>query len=417
MAPWGARVDGWLVRHMAWLAPAVLLAVVASAAATIVWQRTAASATDDRVTLSAAAGEGGTLRGGTPVPPAETLSAPLPALSPPAAAGTLQVAVCAVGWVDARGADGAPDLAAIASAPAVAAAQRSLRQTLAAAAPAGNGVPRPAADGDDGPRALALAVEARAMPSPSPPPSPSSASPDPLQALAVLATTTRDARTYALAWRACAAAEPQAPACASLGIAQWARLDDGNALPWAYALVEAADGRDPASTAARDEALFRIASARRAEERPFAAAAALADIAGRGDLDVLAAWTLGQAVLPPGLSALPSASAKPSRAAPWPAVQQACQGAGGERARSCRQIAELLLGQGDTLLAHRTGLALARGAGLDVAAQEAIADRAEAARAAAATGAWDCARMRADLSRWQAGAAAGEPALYARPAR
>ena len=58
---------------------------------------------------------------------------------------------------------------------------------------------------------------------------------------------------------------------------QWARLDAGNGEPWLFVVDDSAARGDPAT---RDEALFRIGSAPRFDDRYFALSGAVAAAAG-----------------------------------------------------------------------------------------------------------------------------------------
>lgn len=82
--------------------------------------------------------------------------------------------------------------------------------------------------------------------------------------LARLAATTTDPATYALAYRMCGSGRIRAGSCGLLSAEQWARLDPGNAVPWFDVLAQARK-----ESAAANEALHRIATSQRSDQRFF----------------------------------------------------------------------------------------------------------------------------------------------------
>lgn len=372
----GARVDAWLLRNGVWVLPGAL---VVTAIAMGVAARWSVAAGGDGVPMSVLPHAGVdssalAARIGSPVPPVDAdrsfdRTVPMPRDG--------QVEVCGLGWLAAT-ADGAPD-ADLAATPAISAARRQLVDSLASR---GDAFVHAAVAG------FAFDRE------------PVSREPA-LRQLARLASTGSDPRVYALAWRSCRQAPEAGGDCALLDLAQWSRLDDGNALPWLHALEAASKRGD---TGARDDALFRIASARRSDERPFAIPAAIADLAATDAAGVLAAWTLG-------VDAIGAASAQP---APFAAVVASCRGTAlmePGRMPTCGAIAELLVERSDSHAAFIAGIEIARQLGRDAASLDLAAREVSLGMAEATVPAYDCARLGRDLARWQGGAAIGQVAM------
>lgn len=168
-------------------------------------------------------------------------------------------------------------------------------------------------------------------------------------ALARLAVSTRDAKVYALAFKACATKRPGESACQLLSAEQWARLDPDNAGPWKFVLQEAQSRGD---LAARDDALFHIANARRNETGFFSVPAAILDAVPDDDASRLAALILLTDAI--GFEA-------GSSIAGLQAVNAFCREPwlrDTSRAQTCASVAELLVERSDTLLDARIGAAL-----------------------------------------------------------
>jgi hypothetical protein len=206
-----------------------------------------------------------------------------------------------------------------------------------------------------------------------------------LEQLAKQATATLDGRVYALAMKECEAAPAQG-SCALLNLEQWARLDDGNAMPWLHLLQRARQRNDAGQI---HEALYRIGAAPRFEARLFVAAGSVSDHAGPSDLDVMAAQLLA-------VDAFMQASARqPS----FPALTLVCSGAAladANRRQACDSAAGTLTERSDSLLAVAVGAALGRRLGwpddridslrgLQLAAEAMVRDGDSTAASAAAT--------------------------------
>jgi hypothetical protein len=166
-----------------------------------------------------------------------------------------------------------------------------------------------------------------------------------VDALVQTATTTGDPRVYALAYRTCeSAGEPQG-SCRLLDARQWARLDDGNAMPWLYIFDKAsADG----DVSTQEEALFHIAASSRIEDRPLAAAAVVADLTPDDDANLAASLALA------GRARAMSAAQQFQVAA----LMAACRSkAGGDanRAQLCEATSDLMFGHSDTFRLRALG--------------------------------------------------------------
>ncbi len=368
------RIDAWLARNGVWFMPAALGAFAVLMLATVLLER---GRIDEAPAIVLPHRSVEAARRGTPVPPADTVGDEVPTLPSAMRSRDGQVEVCGVGWtgVDATG---AAALDAVAGAPAVAVQRREIVRQLGAS-------------GDGFGRASQLLLA-----------SSSDASGTPLRRLVEQATTTSDPRVYAMAFRRCQAlmvGTDDAPTCHSLSAPQWSRLDDGNALPWLYVLEEALRRSD---SAARDDALFRIARARRMDRRAYAIAAAVADVAGRGDAALVAAWTLGLDAI--GIDAA---------AIPFSPLTDACRDAtlaSGDRRETCGDVADLLLERSDSLDAWVAGAAIARSLGRDTRSIDETTQRAADALVATGGDAYDCRHLRRELARWQSDAAVGQRA-------
>jgi hypothetical protein len=170
---------------------------------------------------------------------------------------------------------------------------------------------------------------------------------DLLEQLARLGAATRDPRVYALAFKACDFTPTQG-SCVLLNVDQWALLDDGNAAPWLFALSDAVARRDPQRV---DEALFRIGSARRVEERLFAVAGLVAAQGKLDDGDVLATQSLV-------VDAFNSLAVHPP---PLQPLLRACRGdalANANRRQACDAAAVALAERSDTMLDASIGASI-----------------------------------------------------------
>jgi hypothetical protein len=259
---------------------------------------------------------------------------PVPPAAPAASSGERDpglVDVCGVGWVEVAPDANSLDPAVFAQVPGIDASAAAILAGL-----------RDSADGFE--RAVALLLE---MPTRNA--GADTIDPAPLEQLAQQAVTTDDARVYALAYQSCLRT-PEQGSCARLNAAQWARLDDGNAAPWLYALGAAAARNDRALV---DEALYRIGSAARYEDRPFAPAAAVAARAGTTNSDLVAAQVLATRAF--GImAALP---------APLPRLTRTCAGpalADANRRQACDAAAATIGERSDTALTAMVGAAVGR---------------------------------------------------------
>jgi hypothetical protein len=284
-------------------------------------------------------------------------------LAPTAASGTELIEVCGVGWV-APDASGAADRAAVGADNDVLASQRALLDAvrrkdgdvgeamatvlelqgagresaagtplqalmLCSAAPASSSIAACAGRDEDRQRAAAL-----------------------VERLAKRATATSEPRVYALAMQQCQWAKG-AGSCALLNVDQWARVDDGNALPWLYILQRARDRNDPAQA---EEALHHIGAAARFEVASYAIAGRVADVADASDVDVIAAL----------LAAVDAVNIAASRIEPYAALNNVCKStslADANRRQACERAAETLTDRSDSPMAVVAGAEIGRGIG------------------------------------------------------
>ena len=227
-----------------------------------------------------------------------------------------------------------------------------------------------------------------------------------IERLARLAVTTEDARAYSVAFRACSLTQAKG-SCALLNSAQWARLDDGNAEPWLFILAEAAAGDDRAQV---DEALYRIGSAKRFEDRFTALAAPIAARAGTSDADLVAAqWLAMQATVVGGALPLP--------------LQPLTKACGIEaladlnRKQVCDTVAATLGERSDTILVSMIGASMGKRVGWPIdrvlalrallpALPDALASYGNGSNRVG--GGSSCADVRADLDRLERFARVGE---------
>ncbi|MBV9891031.1 MAG: hypothetical protein JO090_09120 [Rhizobacter sp.] len=302
-------------------------------------------------------------------------------LPPMAASGTELIEVCGVGWVP-PDASGAADRAAVGSDRDVLASERALLEALRRK------------DGDVG-EAMATTLELQgagreyasvtplqalvACGTPASPSSPESlcAQHDEdrqravtlIERLARLATASNDPRVYALAMHQCQAAKGQG-SCSLLNVDQWARVDDGNALPWLYVLQRARDRNDPAQI---DDALYHVGAATRFENASYALAGRVADRAGASDVDLIAAQLVAVDAL-----------AASSRVEPYAALLGACGKpslADVNRRQACERAAQTLAGESDSLAAVLIGAELGRRLGWPADRVDALRALAKAAQA------------------------------------
>ena len=314
-----------------------------------------------------------------------------------------QVEVCGLGWVD-LGADGSPDVDAIAEPPALMAARRNLVVALRQSADEFARAVGESIGGSVG-GSIGGSAGGSAAPTLSAPASVPGVAAEPRERMARLARSTRDPRVYALAFRSCQSGDEAGPECAQLSAAQWARLDDGNAAPWAYVLAASTARRDAAE---RDEALFRISRAARFDRATYAAVGEVVAHAGDGDIGALAAYRLGREVLGRA-AALPL---------PLAGLVEACRGRAIEdsnRRQVCDAAAEVLALRADSLQVSRVGERLGHGIGWPPERVDAQRGAREAWLAAVkgdeppATVA-DCGAIRRVLAGWRQRAAGGETA-------
>jgi hypothetical protein len=173
-------------------------------------------------------------------------------------------------------------------------------------------------------------------------------------ALARLAVGSNDAKVYALAIRVCGDRHANDGACQLLSAEQWARLDPDNAVPWSFMLARAAARGD---RAAQDNALFRMASARRNEIGFLAMPALILEATPDDDAGRFAAWMMTmEASNFEGFGALSDGQVSLSVCGAA-ALQDL------NRAQICSGVAELLAERSDTFLARGIGIGIGKRVG------------------------------------------------------
>lgn len=165
-------------------------------------------------------------------------------------------------------------------------------------------------------------------------------------ALVQKALSSSDPRAYALAFNSCGGDRRSEGACPMLNAGQWARLDPANVSPWLAMLAEASARKD---RAAEDEALHRMATARRSELGTFALPGLVVNAAPADDASVFAAWAMANEMINAA-----SAWGMPG----YQHLSDACRGAAlrdTNRRQTCAAIAEVLSDQSDTVTERMFG--------------------------------------------------------------
>lgn len=216
--------------------------------------------------------------------------------------------------------------------------------------------------------------------------------------LARMARESADPRIYALAFRACK--EAARDDCANLSARRWAEIDPGNGLPWLHALDDATRRGDSGGVA---EALFRMSTASRMEDRYYQPVALILDVAGDDEGSLAAAQAAAARAI--GLSA--------AQRLPFTTVSQACGAdqarADANLAQACRAIARLWQDHSDTLVLHMLGGGLELRVTGDASRRDAIRDeyRRLVAYEPSSRGA-SCRRLRENLHYLRQAARVGE---------
>ncbi len=209
-----------------------------------------------------------------------------------------------------------------------------------------------------------------------------------------MALSGNDARVYALGLQVCAGALRRVGVCQMLSVAQWARLDPDNAAPWFAMLSAAKAANDPA---AQDEALHRIASAKRSDQGYFVIPGVVLAATPAGEASTLAAWLLTAGAI--GLQA----------------AVTFCKGPAlldSNRRQTCSAIAETMVERSDTLIERGIGTAIGRQLGWPAERVDRLSgettDYMSTAFAAAEPTRSTCAPFRRDLERTRRQAVIGE---------
>jgi hypothetical protein len=261
--------------------------------------------------------------------PEESASAPVAAKAPNGESDPGLVEVCGLGWVEKK--DDSPflDPALFAQIPGIETSLETIVDALRRSPDAFS-------------RAAASVLEMY-------PASGAASDQAALESLAREATTSDDPRLYALAFRLCGRT-PAAGSCALLSAEQWARVDAGNGEPWLFVLDDAAARGDRAML---DEALYRIGSAGRFEDRFHALAGPIVALAGASPPDLMAAQLLTTKVI--GVTAaLPLSLQR---------LTNACRGAAladANRRQVCDAVAATLGERSDSMLMANIGASIGR---------------------------------------------------------
>jgi hypothetical protein len=167
------------------------------------------------------------------------------------------------------------------------------------------------------------------------------------EALARLALTANDAATYALAYRLCGNGRvPAGGSCALISAEEWARLDPGNAVPWQEVFTAAQQRKD---SAAANEALHRMATSQRSDQRDSLLPGLVADVAPQND--ALSAGVLMLAMEAKNLQTMVSLPA-------YQSLSNVCKSEAlrdSNRRQTCEAIAELWANHADTLIERGIG--------------------------------------------------------------
>lgn len=228
-----------------------------------------------------------------------------------------------------------------------------------------------------------------------------------LDALVQKAVSSSDPNAYALAFNSCGGDRRSTGACPMLNAAQWARLDPGNLSPWLAMLADARARKDPA---AEDEALHRMATARRSELGTFLLPGLVINAAPADDASVLAAWAMAGEMI--------------GAAAAWHMpgylhLTDACKGGAlrdANRRQTCAAIAEVLSEHSDTVIERSFGTLIGARVGWPaervdrVRGEHAAYEAALSATAPVADGqrGLGCSRLRRDLEHLRRLARVGE---------
>ena len=159
------------------------------------------------------------------------------------------------------------------------------------------------------------------------------------------AASTSDPRIYALAFTACGYDSAPGRPCALLDARKWASLDAGNAIPWIYLLKRAQIAND---VSGQQEALMRLATAVRVDDRRYTPIGAALDRISTEDPDTALIFDVATASL--GWTA--------AQYFPFDALLQACRNrAGGDAnvAQQCDQIGRRLFDRADAIEMRQYG--------------------------------------------------------------
>jgi hypothetical protein len=179
-------------------------------------------------------------------------------------------------------------------------------------------------------------------------------------ALAREAATSTDPQLYALALQTCHdGTAPPSAACGQLSVAQWARLEPDNAVPWLWMAAGAADQGDELSQA---DALFHAANARYSDQR-FGLAFRLLSQPELQSLEPPVRTGATQLLLESATGRMPDYAT---------ALQYCAPGMDSNRVQVCERLAAVLVDQGRTLLDLTIGGSLGQRVGWPLERLEAL---------------------------------------------
>lgn len=178
---------------------------------------------------------------------------------------------------------------------------------------------------------------------------------NPADALARYAATTSDPAVYSWAWRACGFPNRRdGGPCSTLSLEQWAHLDPDNATPWTHVLAAARERGDRTAT---EEALYRIANAKRDESGQGAMSQVVLAHLGETPADLSANW-----ITMVGMAGIQSSWAFPG----YGSVADMCRGDAlrdANRRQVCDGVAQTLAERSDSTLPLAIGAAIGDRAG------------------------------------------------------
>jgi hypothetical protein len=167
------------------------------------------------------------------------------------------------------------------------------------------------------------------------------------QQLVAMAQSTSDSAVYSQAVRLCSSFvhQPSPPACSSISLAQWSRLDPENMVPWLWALDHAQRQKDGNGAA---EALYRVSQSNNVDARfDLVAQQIFGATDEANEVEQTAAMTLAVGIV------------AARNVAPFGSLAASCSAkevANANRRQVCEDVANRLVAQSDTLLGRLEGI-------------------------------------------------------------